>query len=311
MAAADFPNPIFEQFHGVTVKDVLADKKQNAIYSLKFTDSVEHAVKLFSTNKILSAPVLNDDGKFAGFIDVLDILKYITLAAPTDWSLKQDELQSLKIAGRAISLIPIKQVLNWSELDPIMAVEIHAPASNLIKIFSHGFHRAAVFDKDQIVGIVSQSDAVRYLSQHLHMGKLKDVGSKTLQQLGYGAAQLETISKTATVLEALKKMADKRVGQLAVIDEDSGRLVANFSASDLRGLYQENFPKLLDTVAAFLGKHSPDALKPICGLPSSTLIDIVNELSQSKLHHLWVVDDFKPVSIISLTDVMKISYSKH
>ena len=37
------------------------------------------------------------------------------------------------------------------------------------------------------------------------------------------------------------------------------------------------------------------------------LIDAVKEFTESKLHHLWILDDFKPSGIMSLTDLMKIA----
>jgi CBS domain-containing protein len=303
-------NPIFEHFHSVTVADVIGDKKFDVV-TIKSSDTVEKAVRILSEKKFLSAPVLSEKDEFLGFVDVLDILKHVIRTAPDIYSLKQDELQSLKIAGRAMALAPLSEVVNFSEKDPFMVIQASVPASNLIKIFARGFHRAVVYDKEKIIGLVSQSDAVRYLSKHLHTGKLKDIGNQTLKELGYASSDIETIGEKKSVLEALHKINSKAVGQLAVVNEENGRLTGNFSASDLRGLYQENFPHLLDTVRHFLNKNSPNSLQPIVGLGSSTLVQIVKELVESKLHHLWVVDDFKPTGIITLTDVMRICNSKH
>jgi len=305
-------NPIYNFFHTLHIKDLLAEKKMQVV-SVTSADSVERTVKILSTNKILSAPVvdtINGVATCVGFIDVLDILKYITKAAPDDNSLAQNELQSLKIAGRAISLMSIGQIVDFSQRDPLIAVQINDTASSLVPYFARGFHRAAVFDKEKLVGVISQSDLVRAVAKELPMGKLKDIGATSLKNLGYAEAQTFTVKKTATVIQALRLMADNGVGQVAVV-EDNGRLFANLSASDLRGLYQQDYPRLLDTVADYLQAQSPNSLSPICGLPSSTLLDVVTELVKSNLHHLWVLgDEFKPTSIITMTDVMKIAMSQ-
>lgn len=183
------------------------------------------------------------------------------------------------------------------------------PASRVVELFAQGVHRVVLFNKSsEMVAICSQSDVVRYLSKNLHMGEMKQVGNKSLTELGYtSSVVVEKIDRSSTVLSALRIMIEKKVSALAVVDSGTGRLEGNFSASDLAGLYFERFPALLDTIEDFLNAHSAKSLNPIVGLPSSSLVEIVRELTEQGLHHLWVVDEFVPVGIISLTDVMRVA----
>ena len=44
-------------------------------------DSLEHVVHLLATNRILSAPLLNDNQECIGFVDMLDICAFVVEAA--------------------------------------------------------------------------------------------------------------------------------------------------------------------------------------------------------------------------------------
>lgn len=167
-------------------------------------------------------------------------------------------------------------------------------------------HRIALFNKQrQITGILSQSDVNTYLAEKIKMGDSKLVAQRSIAALGYAKVPVESISKNAKVIQALRKMAKLKLSALAVVNEE-GRLVGNFSASDVQGLFREKFPHLLDSVEEYLTKHSPKSLQPICTLATNSLQQVVADLAEGHLHHLWVVDDFYPVGIVSLTDVMRI-----
>jgi len=275
--------------------------------TVKTTDSVEDVVSVLKKHSILSAPVLDETSSCIGVVDMLDIVRFIVAASPQESELKKDELGSLNVAGRAISLVPIKSVVNASGKDAPVMIFKDSPASMLADLFAKGVHRAILFSKDkEVAHVVSQSDVNRFVSENLKRGALKEIGQKSLKALGYNTVKIETVSTDATVIEALQKMQKQGVSALAVIDTQSGRLVGNFSASDCRGLYKESFPHLLDTVQDFLKTHSPKSLQTIVGVPETSLIDVSAELVEKKLHHMWVVEEFKPTGIISLTDIMRI-----
>ena len=295
---------IYQIFHDVTVEKLL---KSDKVITLKSTDSVEKAVKTFSDNKILSCPVVDEAGALFGLVDVLDVLKFITSAAPNDAALSADELKSLEISGRAIALMPIKSVINDSGRDALITVFSTDPASEALKHMSAGAHRVVVTSKDkEIFGVLSQSDLNRYLVEELPKGDSKHIAAKKLSELGYASGKLETVSKDAQVLKALQLLDSRQVSQLAVVDE-AGKIIGNFSASNLRGLYREKYPHFLHTIEDFLKEYSPKSLSVVSANPDTSLLEIVQQLAETGLHHLWVVVDEKPTGIISLTDIMNIS----
>lgn len=302
-------NAIYRHLQNVSAKDIATTKD---LHFLRTSDSVEKAVKVLSTNKILSAPVLEaKSDHLAGFIDMLDIVAFITRAAPSPMQLQADELGTLTIAGRAIALVALDQVINKSGRDTMVTFFEDTRVSSIIPSFTQGVHRAALTNsEDKIVAIISQTDVARYLTEHLRTQNLKAIGERSLIDLGYATSELVTIKIEDSVLFALNELVSHNINGLAIVDEN-GRLVGNFSASNLRGLYYDKFPAFLDSVHDFLTEKSPNSLSPVVGIASSSLIEITNELVASKLHHLWIVENFKPVGIIAMSDIMKIILNAH
>jgi CBS domain-containing protein len=309
MAQAPTKNPLYAALHAVKASDLLkADRKPVVVLGIK--DSVEKAVSTLSAAKILSAPVRGEDGSILGFVDMLDIARYIIAATPNVSELKADVGgETFKIAGRAIALVPLSNVVDFSARDPLITVYETSPASVPSSIMAKGVHRVALFAHDMSVnGIISQSDIVRFLGENLPRGHMKAVGERSLAALGYASSKVETIGLKATVLEALQLIVKAGVSALAVVDHH-GHLVGNFSASDLRGLYGDRNPDFLYTVERYLKEHSADSLKPIVCMSSDTLTQTVNTLVKNRLHHLWIVNEGKPVGVLSGTDICKIVMS--
>ncbi len=188
-----------------------------------------------------------------------------------------------------------------------MPVYLHNPATEVIDIFARGVHRTALVNEDgQVVGIVSQSNVVTELAKHLHMGELKELGNRSIASLGLGKQAVTTISDHDSVLQALHRLDHTGFSALAVVHRN-GRMCGNFSASDLRGLTQEQFPGFLRTVQDFLELHSPKSLAPVVVHAEASLSTVVHQLSGHHLHRVWVVDgDYKPIGVVSLTDIMRL-----
>eukprot|EP01094_Clydonella_sp_ATCC50884_P006837 TRINITY_DN1601_c0_g1_i1.p1 TRINITY_DN1601_c0_g1~~TRINITY_DN1601_c0_g1_i1.p1 ORF type:complete len:321 (+),score=136.89 TRINITY_DN1601_c0_g1_i1:102-965(+) len=277
------------------------------VVSVKDTSTVEHAIKLMSEHKILSLPVMDEGGQCVGIVDTLDVVSFVLSVAPDRLSLDENELRSLEIAGRAMAFKELKDVIGMSGRDPYVPIYVKNPASQALVMFAAGIHRAPVLDESgAVAGTISQSSLVRELAANLHMGALKVVGEKMIAELGLGLAAPITIAKGATVLQALNTIQENNVSGLAVVDDESGRLVGNFSGSDIKALYREQWPSFLLSVEEFLNKHSPASMSPICVQQDTTFLDACKEISNSHVHRLWVVDgDYKPVGVVSTTDVMK------
>lgn len=302
--------PIFNVYHQMTCKELAPERKEGEVVTLQLTDSVEKAVKVLTEAGIQSAPVLEESGAVVGFVDRVDIAAFVADAAPQDSELKRDELESLKIAGRAIALVPLSQVINRSGADALLEVFETSPASEALTFFAGGAHRCVLFSGDKAVAnVVSQSNFVAHMAANLQFGPTKEIAAQKIKDLGFseGHLKLITVGAGQTVLEAVKVMKKEGVSALAVVDAE-GKLVGNFSASDLKGLFRQRIPDFLKTVQAFLEAHSPASLKPVVGSAEATLQETCKQLADNKLHHVFLVDaDQKPFGLISQTDLCKIA----
>ena len=141
-------------------------------------------VKQLADRKVLSAPVLDDkSGALLGFVDVLDVVSQVTKSAPEPRDIAADNLKALEMSGRAMALQSVDRVVNASGRDAAVEISPEAPLSEPVVLFSKGVHRVAVTRDMKIEGIVSQSNLVAWLCPLLKEGKLKAMGSQTLDKL--------------------------------------------------------------------------------------------------------------------------------
>ena len=118
------------------------------------------------------------------------------------------------------------------------------------------------------------------------------------QLLNEKSGQLLTISPTASVLDALKLMAEKDVGALIVLEED--KLVGIFSERDYAR-------KII-----LFGKSSQDTavgeiMTPgvVCVRPTQSADECMALMTGRRVRHLPVLSQDKVVGVISIGDVVK------
>ncbi|WIA28067.1 hypothetical protein OEZ86_010652 [Tetradesmus obliquus] len=184
----------------------------------------------------------------------------------------------------------------------------------------------------KVTHVVSQSDVVKLL--WANKAVLGEALAQTVEQLELDDGSVYTAPASMSTLEALSQMARDHKSSMGVTDPASGNLIGNLSVSDLRGLTIEEFPLLLLSVAEYIavrrglaGLSKADALAgkraeaatagkwaellsgaPAISVTGATTFEAVMELLAVKgLHRVYVTDAAsKPVSIITLTDVLRL-----
>src|SRR6185436_4209805 len=122
---------------------------------------------------------------------------------------------------------------------------------------------------------------------------------KTVQQLLESKRQnLVAVAPSSTVLEALKVMAEKEIGDVVVIND--GHLVGIFSERD----YARK--------VVLQGKASKDTPvreimteKVVCVRPEQTIEDCMGLMTDKRIRHLPVLEHKKVIGVISIGDVVK------
>jgi CBS domain-containing protein len=114
-----------------------------------------------------------------------------------------------------------------------------------------------------------------------------------------GSNEVHTIGPDDSVLEALKRMAEKEVGAL-VVTESSGEIV---------GLLSERDYARKVVLLGRISKDTParDIMTPevVCVAPEQSVDTCMGLMTQRHFRHLPVVVDKNLVGIISIGDVVK------
>jgi len=262
----------------------------------------------------LSLPVVNVPSNIClGVIDVMDICSFIVASFPSVEEISLDALSTLEYSGRRfLHETRVAQVISFSKawqgqkVGTPLLLSVDTPLTVLANVFSLGIHRIPVIDENnKIVNFVGQSDLIRFFSENIYLLEEREIGKKTLDQLGLGRCSVYFVRSDAMTLLILSAISSKKVSAMPVLDKNTGKLVATFSASDLRGLGPSDLINLLRPLIHFVSVSNKKSLYPLTCKPTDTLEYVILKLAATKVHRLWVVDDdHQLLGVVSLTDVM-------
>eukprot|EP01124_Arcella_intermedia_P024618 TRINITY_DN4193_c0_g1_i2.p1 TRINITY_DN4193_c0_g1~~TRINITY_DN4193_c0_g1_i2.p1 ORF type:complete len:252 (-),score=41.89 TRINITY_DN4193_c0_g1_i2:29-784(-) len=233
------------------------------------------------------------------------------------WAPYPTNPQEFSARLESLTSTPVKDIINLSKVDKWCPVYSSGSLFELIELFSsnHCPHRVPVWkdDKKIISYIISQSDVIHYLDEHLEShpseGPLKELADKTLLQLGFTFPQnVITMSSHASVMHALWQMYYNRVYGIAILDR-LNNLVANFSMSDLRsfGRPPKGFDSLLLPIKDFLAPTRPGVRPiPITCSPHSSYRSVIHKMAFHRIHRIWVTEVDKVVGVVTLTDIIRV-----
>ncbi len=140
------PNPLID----VLVKTTVAHIRQpTPVRVLKTSDSVAELMRALHDYKVLSFPVMDDDGECQGVVDGVDLVSYLQQSSKPD-------LQNTTVA----------QLIDISQANPYIPVYSNTTLHGLITVLAPGCHRAVVFrsvDSSEVHSIFSESDLIRFL----------------------------------------------------------------------------------------------------------------------------------------------------
>jgi len=257
-------------------------------------------------NQIHSTLIIdqNKTWEVCGFVDVLDVLYHILkVHNPTG-----DYLE-LQWESMYWDRTPSYEVSNISEKDPFITVEFTTSLHEILQIFSKGIHRAAVQESGAVGTIISQSDVIEILSRAgIWIG---NIVTCTLDELGLNAFGvlkkfIVVADEDLSVRNVLFKMKENKVSGVPIVNKD-GKMVGNFSASDLVGLEQSNWFWIGLPVMEFLNKiHRNLPKPPVTVSINNNLEFLLMKYSVHKVSRVYIVnEDFQPIGVITLTDIFQ------
>jgi len=299
--------PVFK----TTLRDIVPKRE---LIGVAPDTSIEAVLRILRDENITSVPVYDHSGEKSLPFDV-DVAKILGMVAVTDivnftvFGIAGDDAEQADLNNLEKLDHPIRNLIGSSPEGraewAIKSYDIDMTLEEVMYPFTVGVHRVVVWDKyDRRDYPLSQTDVVRYLYTSPDVDH--DVINATIEARELTTARhIVSIDNEATALQAFRKMAVKDVSSIAIVDAE-GKLVANMSLSDLRGLDRETFPELGLPVVEYLAKkHGGTTRGPVTVTADTTLFEVMGILLSQATHRVWVVDaDGKPVSQISMTDVI-------
>jgi CBS-domain-containing membrane protein len=260
-----------------------------------------------------SVPVINKKGTSYGFVDLLDVVRYVV---------QHFGRERLENSENFWKLIKEEEIFRNKTVDDIMTRPLRTrlhPVTQGYSLFAaieplsreKALHRIAILDSDRkLLSIITDSQVVRFLWRHHDI--LGDKGRFRVNEMNCWLNRKEVISikDTEEVISGFTKLAENEISGVAVVNED-GKLVDSLSLRDLKGISADArlFWRLFQTCHNFLTKvkHEYKDSRPriVTCTPEATIVEILERMEKNSAHRVFVVDqDRKPLCVIALRDVI-------
>ena len=156
--------------------------------------------------------------------------------------------------------------------------------------------------------VVSVSDIVRIIAMHASEW-IPSLGAQPVSELvGNEMISPITMSISAPAVQALYLMHVNHVSAVAIVDK-AQRLVANFSASDIKGDADVSalLPQSMwNSIGNFLVTQQHRMRAPVAVRATDTLEHVVLQMAMYRVHRVWIIDgDSKPIGVCTAFDVIK------
>jgi len=287
MSSTLFNTPIY---------DLIKDKKP--LIRVEADITLESLLKTLKHDNVLSVPVYRK-GEYCGILDVYTIMMQTSF-------LDKQSLQETagEILQRSKKRIPAK-------------IFIHSdPLIKLLKYLCYTDYRAMVVCPDTIQPnsnhfvhqMITQSDVIHFFNQHVD--QLGSTIDSKIEELGLvnplSGDRVVKINSSDSAFLGFVEMGKENISAVAVVDNE-GKLIANLSASDVRGATGETLSSVQLPVLEFLEKmHNKKPAVPFSFHVKSHLREIIPAMCIAKIHRVWIVDSAqKPLSVVSMTDVIR------
>jgi len=245
-------------------------------------DTLKSALNKMAGHKILAAPVQLGDNRYA-MADIAGIA--LALAS------------SVENAS-----LPISSVCGLSEKG--ISIDIENNLKMLVAQLSEGrVHRVLITKDGRPYNLLGQMDVIRHLCS---FPETIPEGAKRLSVSDVITQNPLCLPRTENVAAALNKCNADSFSGAAIVDED-GKVLANFSISDLRAAYGQNMAHLLGlTVEQFLKETHKFAKLPVTACAEDSFIDIMQLMNKHHVHRIHIVDaDEKPVGVVTTTNIIR------
>jgi len=282
------------------VKDLVDSSRK--LVKTSYEEDVSSLMRKLSDANVLSAVVV-DNGRAIGFVDVLDVMAFLLDITSNSTDITKESIQNLKWEGTCFGIEKSGALLNLSQNNPFYSVTMDTSLWKVVEYFSQEVHRVGVMSNGDLVNVIAQSDIIQFLAY-----KGVWIGTKMEQSVldsGISTLGAVTVDMNTNTLEAIKTLRTFKISGVAVVDMN-GRLVANFSASDLLAINKDNFSLITLPIWDFICKTHLTPKPPVYARPSDSVEVVLLKMCVHKIHRVFIVDQHMiPIGVVTMTDLMK------
>ncbi|KAI8824095.1 uncharacterized protein EV422DRAFT_493178 [Fimicolochytrium jonesii] len=254
----------------------------------------------------VSVPIRRRSGvgstNIAAIVGLSDIISYI-LEKGQSINLSKDCIESVESLGLGDEIEESYRIWERDFLDTI---------ESTLTAFARGVHRALITDvlNQRKAYLLTQTDIIRFIHANPSVVSASidltiPIKISLLKQLGDPSSVI-TMRDNRTVIDGLALMKEKKIAAVPVVDKD-GKIVANFSASDLRGITEAGLVELKKPVLEYLKSANGHIRNPILCTPQTSLSEVLELLVTNRIHQLWVVDSPEnpiPTGVVTRSDII-------
>ncbi|MDW7731830.1 MAG: CBS domain-containing protein [Methanolobus sp.] len=235
----------------MNVEDIMS----SPVYTIEPEENVAHARRLMLKHKISTLVVIRD-GKMAGIVTKTDLSRRLAQAEPM-WR------------RRPIDKIPVNMIMNDAPISIYPEASI-TQASNLM--LENAINSLAVV-KDNVVGIITGTDIMKYISQ-------QEIGTKVSEVMGN---DIVFVHRHHTINHVVQEMERNEVNRVIVTD-DSDEAVGIITTSNVAlSIMVDNEGKLPSKSIKMARRSTPAGEKNYRYVKEVPLVaeDIMSELPSS------------------------------
>jgi len=304
---------------------------KNSLVTIKHNEEIDKAFAKLFDNRILSAPVLDDEGKVTGILAMIDIAVFAVNLAKTSQTLVSmlglpvehpemmanfDNVPDLFTGDKRLELAfgssATDFMKNFSRRNPTKSVSYAGSWWDVVKALTE-VHRVVVLDaQGRLVNYITQSDIVKLLHQR---ALFNDTTKKSIAELNIASSPVISVKDNQRALEAFKLIALNGIEAVPVLSSETGKVVGNISASDIRIMTPSS--DAIDSLYLAIPEFAKRMVKynvpstPVTVTSSMTLGKVVELLMKHKIHRVYVVDGGALKGVVSMTDVLRALVHSH
>jgi len=271
----------------------------------KYEESVEDLLKKLQEAKVTSAIVMDPQiggSGVLGFVDVVDVLTHVLETASQSKDVKSENMMNLRWEGKIFGWQNVGSIANISRLNSLETISSNDSILEVVQRMGQGVHRMAVIDDKSLVSIISQSDIIKFIiTKTLHIGNkiMKKMNQSGLSALGVAAVRWDV-----SVVDGIRYMRDYKASGVPVVNLE-GKIICNFSATDLLSLNESNFHYVNLPIYDFLVKFQGTPKAPVTAFAGDTVESVMLKFAVHQIHRIYIVDEMdRPIGIITMTDIL-------